>query len=230
MIEVMTDVEVLLDGSSVIDVFAVNSARRKRVEVSERKLTESDRKLFRKAKELELQSWLDHRVFDLVKKKFVDQERVMRARWVLTWKSTGKAKARLCVLGFQDPDLTEVPRDSPTLSAASEALIMQWVASHKYRLISGDIKTAFLSGDEDIRNIFISPPDDVRQMLNLDHETVLRLRKAVYGLVNAPKKWWDRLKTSLIKHGFTSCALDPCAFVLRKSGKSMECLVCMLTM
>ena len=166
--------------------------------------------------------------FDLVMKKFVDQERVMRARWVLTWKSTGKAKARLCVLGFQDPDLKEVLRDSPMLPAASEALIMQWVASHKYRLISGDIKTAFLSGDEDIRKKFISPPDDVRRMLNLDHEKVLRLRKAVYGLVNAPKKWWDRLMTSLIKHGFTSCALDPCAFVLRKSGKSMECSVCML--
>ena len=47
VIEVMTDVEVLLDGSSVIDVFAVDSARRKRVEVSKRKLTESDRKLQR---------------------------------------------------------------------------------------------------------------------------------------------------------------------------------------
>ena len=82
----------------------------------------------------------------------------MRARWVLTWKSSGKAKARLCVLGFQDPDLTEVPRDSPTLSTASEALIMQWVASHKYLLISGNIKTAFLSGDEDVRNILIAPP------------------------------------------------------------------------
>ena len=65
----------LLDGSSVIDVFAVSSARRERVEVSERKMTESDRKLFRKAKELELQLWLDHRVFGLVKKKFVDQKR-----------------------------------------------------------------------------------------------------------------------------------------------------------
>ena len=65
-----------------------------------------------------------------------------------------------CVLGFQDPDLTEVPRDSPTLLAASEALTMQCVASHKYRLISGGIKTAFLSGDEDIRNIFISPLDE----------------------------------------------------------------------
>ena len=52
VIEVMTDVEVLLDGSSVIDVFAVNSARRKRVEVSERKLTESDRKLSER-----LRSW-----------------------------------------------------------------------------------------------------------------------------------------------------------------------------
>ena len=124
VIEVMTDVEVLHDGSSVIDVFAVSSARRKRVEVSERKYL-SYQKLFRKAKELE--SWLDHRVFDLVKKKFVDQERVLRARWVLTWKSIGKANARLCVLGFQDPDLTEVHRDSPTLSAASEALIMQLV-------------------------------------------------------------------------------------------------------
>ena len=124
VIEVMTDIEVLLDGSSVIDVFTVNSARRKCVEVNEKKMTESDRSLFKKAKELELQSWLDHRVFDLVKKKLVDQERIMRARWVLTWKSSGKAKARLCVLGYQDPDLTEVPRDSPTLSTASEALIM----------------------------------------------------------------------------------------------------------
>ena len=121
---------------------------------------------------------------------------------------------------FQDTDLTEVRRDSPTLSAASEALIMQWVASHTYRLISGDIKTAFLSGDEDVRNIFVSPSDDMRQMHNLDHEIVLRLRKAVCGLVNEPKKWWDRLKKSLIEHGFTSCALGTCAFVLRMSGKN----------
>ena len=71
VIEVMTDVEVQLDDNSVIDVFSVNSARRKRVEVSERKLAESDRKLFRKAKELELRSWLDHRVFDFVKKKLI---------------------------------------------------------------------------------------------------------------------------------------------------------------
>ena len=50
--EVMTDIEVLLDGSSVIDVFALNSARRKRVEVSERKMTESDRSFCKQFKEV----------------------------------------------------------------------------------------------------------------------------------------------------------------------------------
>ena len=30
-----------------------------------------------------------------------------------------------------------------------------------------------------------------------DQETLLRLRKAVYGLVNTQKKWWDRSKRPL---------------------------------
>ena len=114
VIEVMTDIEVLLDDSLVVDVFAVNSVWRKRVEVNERKMTEGDRNLFRKAKELELRSWLGHGVFDLVKKTYADQQRIMRARCVLTWKSNGMTEAPLCALGFQDPDLTEVSRDSPT--------------------------------------------------------------------------------------------------------------------
>ena len=68
-----------------------------------------------------MQSRLGHKVFDDVNKKAADKDRVMRARWVMTWKSIGKAKTRLRVLRFQDPDLTEVPRDSPTLSAQAEA-------------------------------------------------------------------------------------------------------------
>ena len=119
-------------------------------------------------------------------KKVADIDRLMRARWVLTWKSTDKAKAHLCVLGFQDPDLTEVPRGSLTLSAEAEALILQCVASNKWKLVSGDTEVAFLSGDEEHRNIFILRPDDLRDILKISPESVLRLRKAVYGLVNAP--------------------------------------------
>ena len=105
---------------------------KKRVEVKERKMTDEDRKLFRRTKEAELQLWLDHKAFDVVNKKVADKGRVMRSRWVLTWKSTGKAKGRLCVLEVQEPDLTENPRDSPRLFVQAEALVLQCVASNKW--------------------------------------------------------------------------------------------------
>ena len=52
-----------------------------------------------------MQLWLD----DVVSKKVADKDRVMRARWVLTWKFTDKANARLCILGFQDPKFRTFP-------------------------------------------------------------------------------------------------------------------------
>ena len=48
-----------------------------RVEVNERNITDEDRKLFRRAMEAELQSWLDHEVFDVVNKKVADKDRVI---------------------------------------------------------------------------------------------------------------------------------------------------------
>ena len=82
--------------------------------------------------------------------------------------------------------------------------------------MSGDIKTAFLLGDDEHRNIFILPPDDVRDIVKRSPESMLRLRKAVFGLVNTPKTWWDRLKRSLLSQ-FTSCVLR--AFVLVKQNQ-----------
>ena len=93
------------------------------------------RNFFRRAEEAELQSWLDHKVSHVANKKVADKDRVMRARRVLSWKYTSKAMARLCVLGFQDPNLTEVHRDSSTLSARSEAVILKCVATNKRKLV-----------------------------------------------------------------------------------------------
>ena len=83
--------------------------------------------------------------------------------------------------------------------------------------MSGDIKTTFLSGDEEHRDIVILLSGDVGGILKVSPEPMLRLRRAVYGLVNAPKTWWDRLK-----HGFTSCTLDPCASVLVKQKSELS--------
>ena len=81
--------------------------------------------------------------------------------------------ARFRVLGLQDPDVMAFLRDSPTLSAQAEALILQCVASNKWKLVSGDIKTAFLSGEEEHRGIFILPPEDVRDIMKLNPESMM---------------------------------------------------------
>ena len=54
-------------------------------------------------------------------------ERLLRMRWVLTWKYTEggdrKAKARLVILGYQHPELTSVPTAAPTLGKMSRHLL-----------------------------------------------------------------------------------------------------------
>ena len=57
-------------------------------------------------------------------------------RWVHTWKvdeNTGetKAKARLVVKGFTDPDLTEIRSESPFGTTHSTALCVAWFSLEK---------------------------------------------------------------------------------------------------
>ena len=69
--------------------------------------------------------WLQTGALKPILRKSLNPEQILRSRWVLTWKpiegadgqvNSRKAKARLVVLGYMDPKLTEVARDAPTLT------------------------------------------------------------------------------------------------------------------
>ena len=51
----------------------------------------------------------------------------MRRRWILSWKGPEtqggpkRAKARLVVLGFEDPDLSSTPNDAPVGQGCTSA-------------------------------------------------------------------------------------------------------------
>jgi hypothetical protein len=103
----------------------------------------------------------------------IPEKNILRARWVLTWKDVGpiasaaegctrKAKARLVILGYEDPDITPIPRDSPTLQKESRSLLLQLCASWKWQIQSFDIKTAFLRGSRrDNRQLGLEPPREL---------------------------------------------------------------------
>nr|GEV67882.1 hypothetical protein [Tanacetum cinerariifolium] len=63
-----------------------------------------------------------------------------------------------------------------------------------------DVKTDFLNGPLK-KEVYVAQPDG---FIDLDHpEKVYRLRKALYGLNQAPRAWYDKLLKFLTSKGFT---------------------------
>ena len=80
--------------------------------------------------------------------------------------------------------------------------------------MSGDPDLAYKGSDA----LYIDPPSDLKRWLKLGPEDVLRLRKAGYGLINAPLRWHQRLSRALRQAGFVSLQMDPCVWILSASS------------
>ncbi len=205
--------------------FLVSAAKRQRSEVKMSHLNNKDRELFQAAKEKEVDSWIDTETVARILRNKVPRENVLRSRWILTWKEIDEAnyqgpakykpKARLVVLGFEDPLVDSIPRDSPTMSKMSRMLILQYAASMRWTIESFDIKTAFLRGQEQsTRTLGMEPPEELRKKMKLNQSEIVQLLKGAYGRVDAPYLWYVELKRALENLGFKASPFDPCTFVL----------------
>ena len=199
-------------------------SKRARAEVCIKNLNLEEKLLFEKAKDAELNCWIQTSALKPILRKKLNPEQILKSRWVLTWKSINeenpelpqrKAKARLVVLGFQDPKLCEVARDSPTLTREGRHTILQTVASRGWTLSSFDIKTAFLRGQSDSNNpLAMEPPVELRRKLGLSSDQVCALVGNAYGRVDAPLLFYQELNKQLQKLQFTRHPLEPCVFML----------------
>ena len=210
--------------------WVLNEKPKKRAEVQFKSLSDAEKLDFMKAMRNELSSYLEHEAIQIASRHNVPRERILGMRWVLTWKAitneeTGvvsgqKPKARLIIKGFQDPDLLKLKRDSPTLSTQSRNMVLGLAACHGWQCYVGDIKTAFLNGDqtEAARQIYAEPPEEVKLMLGLKPHELFRIMKAVYGLLHAPRAWSDKLGKELAKQGWVQSKLEPCVWRLYEDG------------
>ena len=221
------DIQQLRKSEIDATAFLVSSAKKQRSEVKLKDLTPEQKKEFDKAKEKEVDQWLSTGTVRAILRDRIPAANILRSRWILTWKDVDeieakeigkskKAKARLVILGYEDPNLTEIPRDSPTLQKESRSLILQYCASRKWWVRSFDIKTAFLRGSRrDDRILGVDPPEELRRKLGLRPLEICELLKSAYGLVNAPFLWYQELREALMTIGFSLSPLDPCLFTLQ---------------
>ena len=194
------------------------SDRARTVEVSLRNCNADARRQFEEAKDKETDQWISNSVFKIVRRAVVPTRRIMAMRWILTWKEAPegtKAKARLVAKGFTDPDLLTIRAEAPTLSKIDRHCLLQTACSHKFKLEVGDVSTAFLQGDkeEQNRDVYLEPTADLRTRLNIGKESILKLTGSVYGLRNAPRARYQRVKKDLEALGWRIHQLDQCVFV-----------------
>ena len=148
------------------------------------------------------------------------QLNIVPMMWIYTIKAGGRKKARLVMIGNLEKDTYAVISSSPTLSREGTKLVLVAIVQHRWVAKSGDVPTAFLKQDEDLwdREVYAWPPPEV----GCPPGTILRLKKAIYGLVGAPLQWYKIVRAWLQDHGFRRSDVDHSIFYLKGKDGSIQ--------
>jgi hypothetical protein len=142
---------------------------------------------------------------------------VIRSTWVVVMKQLlGETicKARICARG--DMEIIKVKTDAPTIAKLSARLLLSVVASKKWKLSSLDFKAAFLQSPVD-REVVVIPPHDLIKYK--DGSRILwRLKKRMYGLVDASRGFWLELDRFLISVGCQRSIFDKALYFYYVDG------------
>ncbi|KAD5318063.1 hypothetical protein E3N88_18009 [Mikania micrantha] len=143
--------------------------------------------------------------------------------WVLKCKRDDRGvivrnKARLVVQGFKQVegiDYDEV--FAPVARLEAIRLFLSFAAHKKFKVFQLDVKSAFLYGSLK-ETVYVCQPPGFEDPINRDQ--VYILDKALYGLHQAPRAWYEILSTHLIEHRFNRGQIDKTLFY-REKGKDI---------
>ena len=143
-------------------------------------------------------------------------DRIMTARVVRRKKPMPglyqfKAKSRFCVHGHKDPDGGTFRTFAPTPTTEALHMVCQIIANYNMRLLFADVKAAFAQANKLVRprgRLFVEPCDGTP----LRKKDLIELIAPVYGLDDAPLRWFETIGDYLKSMGFRRSLLDPCVF------------------
>ena len=142
----------------------------------------------------------------------------IKSRWVYTKKynsdgSLERYKARFVAKGFsQIKGINYEEVFSPTASLVLFRFILIMALKNNWKVKQGDVKTAFLESKLD-EEIYIELPKGFNKG---NDGQVGRLLKAIYGLKQASKQWYQYIKKILLTMEFKQSVSEPCIFFKSK--------------
>ena len=123
-----------------------------------------------------------------------------------------KCKARWVLRGLQDKQKNDQQTDSPAATRPGFRLACQFGANRGLSLYHMDLKTAFLQGEayDESRDVVCQLPAEAGHPPYI----VARLKKPVYGMNDAPRRWWNIVDSALQSYGMVPTRADRCCYVL----------------
>ncbi len=178
-------------------------------------LKRPDAEGWKKAMNDELASMRDFRVWEEVPRSSVPSGiKILPWKWVFTYKEQMKPKARLVIVGSLDSEVYDV---ADTFSPVAPPYVIRWFLAythkHNYDVSQIDIKTAFLHS-ELLTEKYAFIPQGLQVQSS---STVLKLRKAAYGLATSPLLWFRTFTLELKNLGFVQSLREPCLLYKRTS-------------
>ena len=198
--------------------------------LTERTMTPEERAQFKGAKVKELQSFFDNQVWAFETTKEAEPSRTLTSRMLLKWPKNPdgapRAKARLIVRGFMDPDAWEgtVPTSSPTTTRLSRSMLLSLAASMSWPVWTSDIATAFLQGKPQSRKLWVQLPAECLDLLGASADTRMLLLEPCYGQIDsdAPRSWYMAAVDKVLSMGLRQRPQDPCCFLAYEADLNVE--------
>ena len=180
--------------------------------IAELSVSEDKTNKIEKAKEVELEKWVEESVYEEV--PYQGQE-CLSTTWVITEKIADGGsvmKARLVIRGFEEQE--KVRSDSPTCSKENIRILLTIAQAKGWTINSLDVKAAFLQGNQIDRDIYIHAPKEAKSV-----NAVWKLKKVVYGLTDASRSWYLRVVQVLESLGMTTLNLDKAVFMWKSRAE-----------
>lgn len=188
---------------------------------AEQALSSGEAAHWRKAMIDEYDSFIQNKCWSLV--DLPKGHKAVKCKWIFT-KKRGlnnellRYKARLVAKGFtQRYGVDYYETFSPVVRYSTIRILLALAAQYDMVIEHLDVKTAFLNGDL-TEIVYMEQPEGFIDRKN--REKVYLLHKAIYGLKQAAKAWYEKINNVLVnKLGFRRLSSEQCVYVYNQDGE-----------
>ena len=168
------------------------------------------------AKQKELAQFEEMGVFEEVSNDEMGSAKAVAGRWVMTEKAPDCWKARFVAKGFQEEGDEYELNFAATALLTTARMVMAKALSNGWGLHVVDVKGAFLNakmGESD--EVYVRPPKEWTPKTKTGKKVMWKLKRALYGLRSAPRRWQEHFEELLQSHGMEQSKIDTCMWAAK---------------